>query len=304
MQIMQHNIEIAVDRQSAFQFCLNVEKWPEYFEPCKKAKVVFQDEHQQLIEITALADQELLTWQSERMLDNENTIIYFHQSKPSELFDRMEGSWRFYATEKGCLVSLEHCFVLKKDEEDDLKKARHIIDENSQKELASMKQILESSKQRIDGLSLIFSDAMFIKAPVPYVFSRLKQVEKWPDILPHCQAIDMLYDDGVYQEFMMTIVTPRKNETMRSVRICRENYRIDYFQPNPPEILKKHTGYWTVEKEKNGTKITAYHRVEINPHAINDSFGAISSQEALNKVKEAIQKNSVATMHAIAGENV
>lgn len=91
---------------------------------------------------------------------------------------------------------------------------------------------------------------------------------------------------------------------MRSIRICRENYRIDYFQPNPPEILKKHTGYWTVEKENDGTKITAYHRIEINPNAIYDFFGTISSQEALNRIKEAIKKNSVATMHAIAGESI
>lgn len=219
MQIMQHTIEIAVDRQLAFQFCLEVEKWPDYFEPCKAAKVIFQDEDQQLIEITAMAGQELLTWQSERMLDNENAIIYFQQPKPNKLFDRMAGSWHFYSTERGTLVSLEHCFELENDDEECLEKARHIVDENSNKELAAMKSILESLKQELNAAdnstadsqgekSLIFSDTMFIKAPISSVYSRLKQVDKWPDFLPHCQAIKILYDDGVYQEFMMTVVTP------------------------------------------------------------------------------------------------
>lgn len=141
MQIMQHTIEINADCQSVFHFCLDVEKWPTYFEPCLKSSILFQDEQEQIIQITALAGEEPLTWKSERKIDKKNHIIRFHQPQPTKFFKQMGGAWRFFKTNFGVLVSLEHEFECK--DAYTLEEAQKIIHNNSEKELLAMKTIFE-----------------------------------------------------------------------------------------------------------------------------------------------------------------
>jgi hypothetical protein len=84
-----------------------------------------------------------------------------------------------------------------------------------------------------------------LAADVDAVYSALLRVEAWPTYLPHVLAIDVKYDDGQYQEFLMTV----KSETdgaplrVRSIRNCQPGV-IEFFQPEPPRFLAHHGGIW------------------------------------------------------------
>ena len=39
MSLLRHSIEINCSIEAAFELCLDVENWPKYFPPCKKAKI-------------------------------------------------------------------------------------------------------------------------------------------------------------------------------------------------------------------------------------------------------------------------
>ncbi len=79
------------------------------------------------------------------------------------------------------------------------------------------------------------------------VYQALFYLEGWSKLLPHVKAVNVLYDDGRYQEFTMTVTSETDAGTLkvRSVRLCDQvNRQIGFFQPEPPPFLKHHAGGW------------------------------------------------------------
>src|SRR5579883_2073355 len=190
MSLLRHSIEVKTEINKAIQLCLDVENWPIYFEPCKAAKIVKQTAHSQLIEITAQANDQIMTWQSQREIDADTYTIHFQQVKPSVLLKSMTGAWRYYPTQEGVLISLEHQFEVKENvsnlvngvhtRDDAVSYMKKAIHNNSERELKAIKAILESSHRKIDDLSLEFQESLPISLSPDKVFDFLKNVGRWP----------------------------------------------------------------------------------------------------------------------------
>jgi hypothetical protein len=99
-----------------------------------------------------------------------------------------------------------------------------------------------------------------IDAPRELVEQSLHAVEAWPRHLPHVLEIDVKYDDGQYQEFIMVVAsdTDGKPLRVRSIRNCRE-HEIEFFQPEPPPFLRHHGGIWRFEDSDGGCSVTVTH---------------------------------------------
>lgn len=83
-----------------------------------------------------------------------------------------------------------------------------------------------------------------IGVPVDRAYQALFDVRAWPEHLPHVREIEVLYDDGQYQEFWMTVASEGESILkVRSVRNCHDGI-IEFFQPKPPPYLKHHGGVW------------------------------------------------------------
>ena len=84
-----------------------------------------------------------------------------------------------------------------------------------------------------------------IAADVDTVYGALLRVEAWPAYLPHVLEIDVKYDDGQYQEFLMTVKSDTDGSPLRvrSIRNCTPGV-IEFFQPEPPRFLAHHGGIW------------------------------------------------------------
>lgn len=308
MEVTMHAIEINADIENVYGICANVLKWPEYFPPCKKAQIISEDKNVQVIQITAQSNETEFTWQSERRLYHASYRIDFHQSEPSPLVKYMQGVWRAIKLHKGVLLTLEHVFEVKDNvegivesvtsNEDALAFMHRTIENNSRKELESIKQILEKSK--LGRTEVIFSEVIEINATPEQVYKVLYNAKEWPQLLPHCKKITMLYEDGNNQEFEMTVIGSQdKIEVMRSIRQGHANNIIEYFQPSLPPALKRHEGKWIITETKNGVNLEAWHSITLSEEGVRSLWGEMEIEKASQIVEQAIKRNSMTTMQTI-----
>lgn len=110
-----------------------------------------------------------------------------------------------------------------------------------------------------EGFAYSCETRELISRDVPAVYEALFRMDRWDKLLPHVKAIEVLYDDGVYQEFRMTVASASGTLAVRSVRRCEENKAIDFFQPEPPAYLKHHAGGWRLTPVDGGCEVHAFH---------------------------------------------
>ncbi|BBB90954.1 MAG TPA: SRPBCC family protein [Methylomusa anaerophila] len=308
MEVTMHAVEINADLETVYDMCANVLKWPEYFPPCKQAKIISEKDNVQVIEITAQSNETEFTWQSERILYPGSYRIDFRQSRPGPLVKYMQGVWRAIKLNKGVLLTLEHAFEVKdsveglvenvSNKEEALRFMHRTIENNSKQELGSIKRILE--KAGLGEAEAIFSSGIEIKTTAGQVYNLLYNVQEWPKLLPHCQKITMLYEDGRNQEFEMTVTGAQdKTEVMRSIRHGYANNIIEYFQPSLPPALQRHEGKWIITGTENGVHLEAWHSITLLKEGVRKLWGEMEMEKALKIVQQAIDRNSMTTMQTI-----
>jgi acyl carrier protein len=113
-----------------------------------------------------------------------------------------------------------------------------------------------------------------IERDVDTVYEALHHMEHWAELLPHVTEIEVLYDDGKYQEFLMTVASDPGIIKVRSIRNCdRDNKQITFFQPEPPRFLKHHTGGWKFIETKEGQcKVVTYHQWNLKADVAAEVF--------------------------------
>lgn len=116
--------------------------------------------------------------------------------------------------------------------------------------------------------------SMAINCSASQVYEALHHLEKWETYLPHIEKIEILYDDGMYQEFIMHVVSKdEKLLQVRSARRCNNIDEIRYFQPKPPEFLKAHSGSWKISSlTESSCELKAAHSWEINEEVAQKCF--------------------------------
>lgn len=295
-----HSIDVACPPDPAFRVGLEVNQWPEIFPPCLAAEVLEETETRQRIALTARANDTIFSWESERAIDRGRRRISFSQSKPSPLVRFMNGTWSFEPTEAGCTITLTHEFEVAdavsgvvegvNTPEEATRFMLQSVETNSQKELAAVAARLERENWRH-----VFEESLVIRQPAAVILSLLQDAGSWPWLLPHCTDVQMIYDDGTYQEFIMVVQVGDQEERIRSIRVLSED-RIEYFQPAPPPALREHRGRWTLTEGAEGVEVVSWHDVVLNP----DFWAGKKDREAAKlHVEGAINRNSLGTMQAI-----
>ncbi|MDP1609097.1 MAG: phosphopantetheine-binding protein [Chlamydiales bacterium] len=103
-------------------------------------------------------------------------------------------------------------------------------------------------------------------------YKAIYEMEKWPEKLPHVKRIETLYNDGVYQEFLMDVQSDTGMIQVRSIRRCLINEEITFFQPNPPKFLKHHCGGWSFQKEGSACQIKTWHEWNVKKEKAEEMF--------------------------------
>ena len=105
-----------------------------------------------------------------------------------------------------------------------------------------------------------------IDAPLPRVYDAFAGLAHWQAALPDVRGVEVLYDDGRLQEFLMTVERPNGAETIRGVRFL-EPGSIELFQPTPPPGFRRMCGTWSFREADGSTEVTATRTFELQDPA-------------------------------------
>ncbi len=102
-------------------------------------------------------------------------------------------------------------------------------------------------------LGLNVTKTIEIGAPLDEVYATYADIKKWKDVLSDCLDVQVIYDDGHHQEFLMEVDRSTGPETVRSIRFCDPAKRIEIFQTQTPPGVKRMSGVWTFQRnDQNG----------------------------------------------------
>lgn len=124
------------------------------------------------------------------------------------------------------------------------------------------------------------------------VYAALHRVAEWPKYLAHVLSIDVLYDDGQYQEFLMSVDSRGDLIKVRSVRNCKLDL-IEFFQPVPPVFLVNHGGYWQFYSTgADSCEVRVTHMWNIKTAVAEQQFPATAEQTTEQQVAELLAEHS------------
>lgn len=129
-------------------------------------------------------------------------------------------------------------------------------------------------------------------------YAALFDLTQWERLLPHILKLDVVYDDGQYQEFWMTVEAENDGEplTVRSVRNCTRG-TIEFFQPEPPAFLRHHGGVWRFTAQGDGaTEVQITHVWNLRPEQAATIFPTDEDGSTEAKVARTLAGHSRITL--------
>lgn len=281
-------------------------KWPHIFDSCISATRLEGDGAQELVRIEADQGGHRVAWNTHRRYFDAIRRIDYHLPEPMPFLASMQGQWRVLPLgPRRCLLTVDRSWRMLDDVRgiregvETVAQATAIFDafvnENAQSEMRAIRDYVEGGSTA----SLSCTTSHDLPFAPDEVYCVLANVAAWPDMLPHCEDLRVVYDDAQYQEFCMRVQTSRGTENFRSIRRCdAQSLTISYFQPEPPAVLRTHHGSWQVRSVPGGARVIAHHSVLFDEGACVAAFG--DSDAALHKrrIKELLNRNSAATIAA------
>lgn len=130
--------------------------------------------------------------------------------------------------------------------------------------------------------------SLFINSSLEKCYDAIFNMKNWPNKLPHVKKIEVLYDDGMYQEFLMHVSSDKGLIKVRSIRRCIKNESILFFQPNPPVFLKHHCGGWKFKSSNKGCIVTTWHQWNVNPIEASAQFSPKKEKSSNDQIEQTL----------------
>ncbi len=83
-----------------------------------------------------------------------------------------------------------------------------------------------------------------IQVPLNIAHKRIWDISSWASFWNPLQKIEILYDDGLHQDFKMLVDWQGRNSWVRTIRFCNPNLDVAFFSPQPPPPTSIHQGLW------------------------------------------------------------
>lgn len=301
-----HSIICEASAAEVYGTIADVSHWPKIFDACISAVAQERAGNAERVRIEAWQNDQVVGWDTQRSYFDNIFRINFFLPVPMPFLKEMSGQWRVISLgERRCMLNVTRNFSLLDDisgiREDITthKQASELInrfiDDNAGGEMLAVKEFVERNDMTLSS----FTTHHLLPFAPEKVYSLLSDINQLPDILPHCNDVKVIYEDAKYQEFVMEIIGSGGSEQFRSIRQCdSDTQTISYFQPEPPAMLKKHSGRWLVRADANGTELIAEHLVHIDPERCGVLFSDNDIQRNKQRIKALIMKNSQATVDA------
>lgn len=303
--VTEHSITVAAPPATVYALIADVSAWPQVFGPTVHVEVLEEadPDHggEQLLRIWALANDQVRTWTSRRVLDPAARTVTFRQVVSAPPVASMGGEWRAEPDEDGTAtrVVLLHDYRAVDDDPGAQELIARAVDRNSAAELAALKNAAELGKTR-DELHLTFSDSETVEGEAADVYAFLERADLWPQRLPHVARLDLTEDEPGIQRMDMDTRSPDGSlHNTTSVRVCfADRKEIVYKQLRVPAAMSGHTGRWEIEPLGDGTvKATSWHTVTLDPEGVRTALGPEATiGEARELVRRTLGANSSSTL--------
>ncbi|RAW85761.1 SRPBCC family protein [Photorhabdus laumondii] len=296
-----HSVVCEAPARQVYTLVKDVSCWTDIFSFCDGAEVLERSGNEELVEIKAKQNNKAVSWQTRRYYFDAIYRVDYVMPTPMPLFKTMNGRWQIIpVNDQRCIITVQRNWALLEDVSgivdgiDNHDQANSFvisfINDNTRMEMDSFKSQVERHKK---SNLLTFTAGYYIPHQVDDVYKIFLNIDDWSKILPHCDSVKVIYNDNKHQEFNMEVSTPNGNETFRSIRFCdADNLLIEYFQPEPPLVLKSHSGSWQILSKGSGSYIVSSHDVELNHELCAVKFGTEDKEKQREIVKNAISENS------------
>ena len=104
---------------------------------------------------------------------------------------------------------------------------------------------------------------IIIEAPLNSVYEAYADIKGWRRVMGDILSVDVKYDDGMHQEFDMTVQRGSGQETVHSVRFCYPCQAIEMFQTQPPPLFDSMSGVWNFIPCSGGILVQATRKFKI-----------------------------------------
>ncbi|MEU2154422.1 aromatase/cyclase [Streptomyces sp. NPDC019396] len=301
--VTEHSVTVSAPVSTVYDLIADVSAWPQVFGPTVHVEVIEEAPEsggEQLLRIWAIANEQVRTWTSRRVLDPEARSITFQQVVPAAPVASMGGAWRLEPVDDGTTrVVLLHDYRAVGDDPAAEELIEQAVDRNSRSELAALKNVAELGTAR-DELHFTFSDSESVAGAAGDVYAFLGRADLWPERLPHVARLDLTEDEpGIQHMDMDTRSLDGSLHNTTSVRVCFEDRQmIVYKQLRVPVAMSGHTGRWVIESLGDGTvKATSWHTVTLDPEGVRSALGPEATlAEARALVRKALGTNSSTTL--------
>lgn len=114
-----------------------------------------------------------------------------------------------------------------------------------------------------------------LPAPPQTVAELFWDICAWQAIWDRIEVVDVRYDDGLHQEFSMTVERDGHSEQVRTIRLRPgPDTDIAFFSPAPPPAMTWHRGLWAFRQATNGpaaTEVLARREYALRPGRQEDA---------------------------------
>ncbi|WP_156724673.1 aromatase/cyclase [Streptomyces apocyni] len=301
--VTEHAITVAAPPAAVYDLVADVSGWPQVFGPTVHVEVLEEAPEsggEQLLRIWAMANEQVRTWTSRRVLDPASHTITFRQVVSAAPVASMGGEWRIEEHDDGrTRVTLLHDYRAIDDDPAAEQLIEQAVDRNSRAELTALKNAAELSRSR-EEVHFTFSDSETIAGAAGDVYAFLDRADLWPERLPHVARLDLTEDEQGIQHMDMDTRSPDgSTHNTTSVRVCfPDRQSIVYKQLRVPVAMSVHTGRWVIEPQQDGTvRATSWHTVVLDPEGVHTALGPQATlAEARDLVRKALGTNSSTTL--------
>lgn len=88
-------------------------------------------------------------------------------------------------------------------------------------------------------------------------------IARWYRVWDRISEVEVRYDDGMHQEFAMSVERDGRMEQVRTLRFRTGPGAIEFVSPEPPPSMAFHRGAWLFAAEGDGCRITAARQYEL-----------------------------------------
>ncbi|AKI01948.1 polyketide cyclase / dehydrase family protein [Hoeflea sp. IMCC20628] len=294
-----------------FPFVSDPSQWPRLFKACLSVEILPSDNKWQIAKIHADQEGRAVSWTTRRRVDVEALVVDYELLDPMPYTAAMSGRWRVVPLgPERCLLAVDRAWSIADPVaplrgditsiEDAAAFIARFVETNAKRE---MEVIAALAGDHTAG-TLFIETEIDVEASADEIYHALANAAAWPSFAPHCRSLNVVYDDGVYQELLFEIETPTgAPEVFRSFRVCdRVNRRISFVQVEPPRTLERQHGGWSVEATPTGSQVTCRHYATPQRSVLAEVTGETTESGQDEAMRKMIEANSRAIVTACAAQ--